>query len=143
MISLYTTPSCTSCRKAKAWLKANDLPFEERNIFSKPLTSKELLEILVLCENGTEDIISTRSKIYEKLDVNFDDMKLEELLQLIESHPDLLRRPLILDGKKLQVGYNEDDIHRFIPRSVRKVMFREKRKQIFFFNYQNEYDKAK
>ncbi|MGL4482194.1 MAG: ArsC/Spx/MgsR family protein, partial [Lactococcus garvieae] len=33
----------------------------------------------------------------------------------------LLRRPLILDDKRLQVGYNEDDIRKFLPRSVRRV----------------------
>ena len=32
MIKVYTSPSCTSCRKAKAWLQANQLEFEEKNI---------------------------------------------------------------------------------------------------------------
>ncbi|MGH2117998.1 ArsC/Spx/MgsR family protein, partial [Aerococcus sp. L_32] len=32
-----------------------------------------------------------------------------------------LRRPIILDDKRLQVGYNEDEIRRFLPRSVRKL----------------------
>ncbi|PXA61306.1 ArsC/Spx/MgsR family protein, partial [Staphylococcus pseudintermedius] len=27
-----------------------------------------------------------------------------------------LRRPIILDNKRLQVGYNEDEIRRFLPR---------------------------
>ena len=52
MISLYTTPSCTSCRKARAWLTENELPFKERNIFSDPLNSDELLEILSLTKTG-------------------------------------------------------------------------------------------
>jgi len=51
MISLYTTPSCTSCRKARAWLTENELPFKERNIFSDPLNSDELMEILSLTKN--------------------------------------------------------------------------------------------
>ena len=135
MISLYTTPSCTSCRKARAWLTENELPFKERNIFSDPLNSDELLEILSLTKNGTEDIISTRSKVYQKLAIDLDDLKLEELLALIEQYPNLLKRPIIVDGDKLQVGYNEDDIRKFVPRNIRIVIFKKRQKDLLLFNY--------
>ncbi|MDG0104400.1 hypothetical protein L0D10_23020, partial [Salmonella enterica subsp. enterica] len=46
---------------------------------------------------------------------------LHELVKIIEENRTLLRRPLILDDKRLQVGYNEDDIRKFLPRSVRRV----------------------
>ena len=46
MVDLYVSPSCTSCRKARAWLEKHDIPFKERNIFSEPLTKKEILKIL-------------------------------------------------------------------------------------------------
>ncbi len=42
MIKVYTSPSCTSCRKARAWLQANQLEFEEKNIFAEPLTESEI-----------------------------------------------------------------------------------------------------
>lgn len=29
MINLYVSSSCTSCRKARAWLKKRDIPFKE------------------------------------------------------------------------------------------------------------------
>ena len=59
MISLYTTPSCTSCRKARAWLTENELPFKERNIFSDPLNSDELLEILSLTKTDRRYYLNT------------------------------------------------------------------------------------
>lgn len=121
MIKLYVSASCTSCRKAKAWLKQNGLRFEERNIMSDPLTTDEIKEILSLTETGTDEIISTRSKVYEKLDIDFDELSLSELVDIIEEHPSLLRRPLIFDETKFQVGFNEDEIHQFIPREVRRV----------------------
>ena len=37
MVTLYTSPSCTSCRKAKTWLEEHEIPYKERNIFSEPL----------------------------------------------------------------------------------------------------------
>ena len=72
MITLFLSPSCTSCRKARAWLKKHDVPFKEHNIMTSPLSKQELTSILALTENGTDDIISTRSKIFQKLDVDVD-----------------------------------------------------------------------
>ncbi|GEL15741.1 transcriptional regulator SpxA [Pediococcus cellicola] len=125
MVTLYTSPSCTSCRKARAWLKENNIPFEERNIFSEPLTMDEIKSILRMTENGTEEIISKRSKVFQKLNINLDELPLQKLFDLIQKNPGLLRRPIILDEKRLQVGYNEDEIRRFLPRDVRAYELRE------------------
>lgn len=142
MISLYTTPSCTSCRKARAWLTENELPFKERNVFSDPLNSDELMEILSLTKNGTEDIISTRSKVYQKLDIDLEELKLEELLSLIEKYPNLLKRPIILDENKLQVGYNEEDIRKFVPRNLRKIIFKRRQTELLMFNYRQKQEEG-
>ena len=121
MVNLYISPSCTSCRKAKAWLKKHDIPFKERNIFSEPLTKDELMQILRMTENGTEEIISTRSRAFQQLKVNLDDLSIDQLLDLVEKNPSLLRRPIIMDDRLLQVGYHEDEIRRFLPRKVRRL----------------------
>lgn len=121
MIKLYISPSCTSCRQAKAWLTKHNLAFDERNILIQPLTKKEILNILRLTEDGTEEIISTRSKIFKKLNVNLDQLSIDQLLDLVVKHPSLLKRPIIMDNRRLQVGYNVEDIRRFLPRSVRKM----------------------
>lgn len=127
MVTLYTSPSCTSCRKARAWLKEHNIPYAERNIFSDPLSVDELKQILQMTEDGTEEIISTRSKVYQDLHVNIDDLSLKDLLDLVQSHPGLLRRPIIMDEKRLQVGYNEDEIRRFLPHEVRALELRRAR----------------
>ncbi|HCM90360.1 MULTISPECIES: transcriptional regulator SpxA [Vagococcus] len=121
MLKLYTSPSCTSCRKARAWLQEHQIPFVERNIFSEPLIQDELKEILRMTEDGTEEIISTRSKVFQKLDVDLDELSLPELLKLVQENPGLLRRPIMVDDKRLQVGFNEDEIRRFLPREVRAI----------------------
>ncbi|MEH7478649.1 transcriptional regulator SpxA, partial [Bacillus altitudinis] len=118
-------PSCTSCRKARAWLEEHNIPYQERNIFSEPLSIDEIKEILRMTEDGTDEIISTRSKVFQKLNVNVETMPLQQLYKLINEHPGLLRRPIILDEKRLQVGYNEDEIRRFLPRTVRTFQLRE------------------
>lgn len=121
MVTLYTSPSCTSCRKARAWLEENNITYKERNIFSEPLTIGEIKSILRMTEDGTEEIISTRSKVFQELNVDLDDLPLNELFDLIQDNPGLLRRPIMVDEKRLQVGYNEDEIRRFLPREVRAL----------------------
>src|SRR5699024_7502866 len=116
MVTLYTSPSCTSCRKAKAWLEEHEIEFKERNIFSEPLS--------------LDEIISTRSKVFQKLDVDIDKLPLKDLFELIQKNPGLLRRPIILDEKRLQVGYNEDEIRRFLPRTVRTFQLREAQRMV-------------
>ncbi|EAC9345732.1 Spx/MgsR family RNA polymerase-binding regulatory protein, partial [Listeria monocytogenes] len=120
----------------------NELPFKERNIFSDPLNSDELMEILSLTKNGTEDIISTRSKVYQKLDIDLEELKLEELLSLIEKYPNLLKRPIILDENKLQVGYNEEDIRKFVPRNLRKIIFKRRQTELLMFNYRQKQEEG-
>lgn len=121
MINLYVSSSCTSCRKARAWLKKHNIPFKERNIFSDPLSKEEIVNILRLTENGTEEIISTRSRAFQELHVDLDELSIDQLLDLVQNNPSLLRRPIIMDDRRLQVGYNDDEIRRFLPRKVRRL----------------------
>ncbi|WHK26085.1 transcriptional regulator SpxA [Enterococcus faecalis] len=125
MLTLYTSPSCTSCRKARAWLQEHEIPFKERNFFSEPLNIEELKAILIMTEDGTEEIISTRSKVFQKLNMDLDELPLQDLLELVQENPGLLRRPIMIDEKRLQVGFNEDEIRRFLPRDVRQLELRQ------------------
>lgn len=122
MVTLYTTPSCTSCRKAKAWFEEHQIDYIERNILSEPLTVDEIKSILRLTEDGTNEIISTNSKTFHELNINLESLPLNEFYQLIIKHPKMLRRPIILDEKRLQVGYNEDEIRSFLPRRLRAFL---------------------
>ena len=49
------------------------------------------------------------------------------MLHLIEQYPSLLRRPIIIDAKRMQIGFNEDEIRAFLPRSYRKQELKEAR----------------
>lgn len=87
---------------------------------TSPLTTDELRHILSLTENGTDDIISTRSKIFQRLNIDVEELSISALIGLIEQNPSLLRRPIILDDKRMQIGFNEDEIRAFLPRGYRK-----------------------
>ncbi|MGI8304865.1 transcriptional regulator SpxA [Bacillus paranthracis] len=122
MVVLYTTASCGSCRKAKSWLEENQIDYTEKNIVSNSMTVDELKSILRLTEEGATEIISTRSKTFQDLNINIDELSLNEFYQLIIEHPLMLRRPIMLDEKRLQIGFNDEEIRKFLPRSVRTFL---------------------
>ncbi|GLO67846.1 Spx/MgsR family RNA polymerase-binding regulatory protein [Oceanobacillus kimchii] len=115
--------ACSSTRKAKQWFHKNGIDFEERNVIREPLTVNELQNILRMTVEGTDEIISTRSKIYKDLNLDIESLPLQELLEIIQEHPRLLRSPIMVDDKRLQVGYHEEDIRQFLPRQTREYQW--------------------
>lgn len=119
MIKIYTSPSCSSCRKVKKWFDENKIPYVAKSIFSPDFTKEDIKEMISKSENGTDDIISTRSKIFQERNIDFDEMTISELCAFILENPTVLKRPIIVDDHRLQVGYNEEEIRTFIPRARR------------------------
>ncbi|MBQ3001701.1 MAG: transcriptional regulator Spx [Bacilli bacterium] len=120
MIQIYTTPSCASCRKAKKWFDQYNIPYSEKNIFSIKLSKEDIFKMLANSENGFEDIISTRSKIFKEKQLDPDAMSVQSLVDFIIEYPSVLKRPIILNENELQVGYNNEDITIFLPKELRK-----------------------
>ena|SRR5699024_2258307 len=118
-IKLYGS-STASTRKARRWFEEQEIDFEYRDIIRKPLKKKEMQSILRLTEEGTKDIIATRSNVYKELEIDFESLSMNELYVLLNEHPRLLRQPIIVGGNKLQVGFDEYNIRQFISREERK-----------------------
>ncbi len=121
MIVIYTSPGCSSCRKVRAWLKERNLTYVEKNIFTTLLNEVEIKHLLERSENGTDDIISKRSKIMKNLKIDLDHLSINELIQFIQANPSILKRPIILNERVFQVGYDEEEIDAFVPQELRKI----------------------
>lgn len=119
MIQIYTTPSCASCRKAKKWFDQYKIQYSEKNIFSIKLSKEDIFRMLANSENGFDDIISTRSKVFKEKKLDPDSMSITELIDFIIENPSVLKRPIIINETELQVGYNNEDITIFLPRELR------------------------
>ncbi|MCY9375506.1 transcriptional regulator MgsR [Bacillus spizizenii] len=106
----YSYPSCTSCRKTKHWLKAHQIEFNERHLFRETPTVEELRYILSLTTEGIDEILATRSQTFKNLNLNIEEMTVNEVLELLVEKPKLLRRPILVDNKKLVIGYNPGEL---------------------------------
>lgn len=120
MVVIYTSHGCASCRKVKKWLKDNNVKFIEKNIFNTLLHTDEIKYLLKRSENGTEDIISKRSKIIQDNNINVEELATNDLCDFIVKNPSVLKRPIIISEKNLQVGYDEEEIDAFKAREISK-----------------------
>ena len=119
MIKIYVSPSCSSCKKVKQWFDEQKIPYEEKNILATPLKEEELKDILTKSENGTSDIISNRSKVIKEQKVDVEGMTISEMITFIRNNPTVLKRPIMVDDHRIQVGYNKEEITTFIPKARR------------------------
>ena len=113
MIVRYTSSGCGSCRKAKQWFKDKNIKYIEKNLFTTLLKEDELRFLLSRSENGTDDIISKRSKVIKDNNIDIDSMPLSELISFVQQNPSVLKRPIILNEKSMVVGYDESEIEIF------------------------------
>lgn len=129
MLILFTSPSCMSSRKAKAWLEEHGVTFKEKNLYRERLSIEEIKEMVRMTIDGVDEIIAKRSKVYQTLEVDFETLTMKKLYSIICENPKILRSPILLDKKRLLVGFDSEQIRCFLPRKV-KALYLEKLDQI-------------
>lgn len=115
MIKIYTSPFCSSCKKVKNYFKEKGIPVKNIDIIAGDLTVEDIYEILKKSDYGTEEIVSSRSKIFKEKRPDFNSMSVKQLAEFIVANPTILRRPIIVDDRKIQVGYDPDELTAFRP----------------------------
>ena len=115
MIRIFTSSSNNSSRKVATWLNEAGYPFIERRI-------KNLLE---LSKNGFDDLLSVRAfgKINKRNGYRYylENMTVNQLVRLMIEYPTLLKRPLLVKGKMLIVGYSDQKMRMLIPKESKRA----------------------
>lgn len=114
MLTFYWYPKCGTCQKAKKWLEAHQIQYNDIHIVENP-PSKETLEDLYK-KSGLElkKFFNTSGQKYRELGIK-DRIKTAsetELLELLASDGMLIKRPIVTDGKKVTVGFKEEEFEK-------------------------------
>ncbi|GGB45990.1 arsenate reductase family protein [Fictibacillus barbaricus] len=110
ILKVYEYPKCSTCQKAKKWLKENDVAFEPVHIVDNPPTKEELKNLIQLSGLEIKKFFNTSGMKYRELGMK-EKMKTateEELLELLASDGMLIKRPIATDGKQVTVGFKEE-----------------------------------
>lgn len=101
---LYSKAGCTSCIKARQYLLKQGIAFTERDMFKHPLDKLELTAIVE--QQPVSELFSSRSPSAKALGLLDRPHTDEELLAHMLEEPRLIRRPLLVAGDKVVVGFN-------------------------------------
>ncbi len=116
MLKVYTSYNCSSCKKVMQWLEETGIGYDEYNFFSRGLDESEVMNILKYAHNGFEDVISERSKVFQRYKDEIAEMKTPDLINFIIDNPAVLKRPLLVDEvtERIQVGYNLSELEELL-----------------------------
>lgn len=121
MLKIYTVSSNQETKEAESWLYAHRIKFVEIDILTELISSEEILQIVSLTENGIEEIISTETRAFTRLDIDPNGLGLEDFMELIEENATLLKVPLMLNEKHLQVGFDKEKMQKFLDKPSKKI----------------------
>lgn len=122
MIKVYYDKRGTSSRRALAWFKKYNIEVEKINICD--IQKKDLIQMLSFSNEGIPEILkrSTKSSLETKQKIAFlMGLPLEQGYRFLTCHPEVLQTPIIIDRGKYLVGYNEEEIRKFLPKAYRQV----------------------
>lgn len=104
-------PPCSTCQKAKKWLDGHCLSYDERNIKTERPSAEELRLWADKSGLPLKRFFNTSGMIYRDLGLKdrLATMTREEQLQLLASDGMLVKRPLVIDGDRILVGFREKE----------------------------------
>jgi len=104
-------PKCSTCRKAKAFLEESGAVFETRDIKEEKPTYEELETWYRRSGLPLRRFFNTSGLQYRALELKerLPKMSEEEQLRLLATDGMLVKRPLLIDGDTVLVGFREAD----------------------------------
>ena len=99
-------PSCTTCRKARRFLEKRGVRLNVRDLTKNRLTVTELQKLIG--KHDHEEFLNPRSEIYRKKKMKDRPPSRREAVGMMAMNPDLIRRPVIVAGGHVVIGYDEN-----------------------------------
>lgn len=115
MIKLLHNNSCSKSRGVFDYLNKNNIEYELIDIVNEPLSALEISTILKKLGIGVQDLVRTNEKVFVE---NYEakDLSDDEILQLLEKHPELIQRPIVVKGSEAIIGRPLEKVKEFIEK---------------------------
>ena len=104
-------PKCTTCQKAKKWLEEQKIEYTERHIAENNPNYEELKEWHEKSGLPLKKFFNTSGLLYKEMQLKdkLVTMSEEEMLQLLATNGMLVKRPLVVSGGEVLVGFKESE----------------------------------
>lgn len=104
-------PKCSTCQKAKKWLDAQGVDYEERHIKEQRPTKEELTAWHEKSGLDIKRFFNTSGLLYKEMHVKdrLPEMTLSEKYELLAGDGMLVKRPVLVTEDTVLVGFKEAD----------------------------------
>ena len=102
MIKMYGIKNCDTIKKAQKFLDSHGVEFEFIDFRQSPINESTLQSFIDVL--GWDKLVNKRSTTYRNFN---DDEKLNITLALTLKNPTLIKRPILVIGNEIRVGFNE------------------------------------
>ena len=111
MVTLIWYPKCSTCKKAKNWLDEHKIIYMERHIVEEHPTKEELTSWYQNNSYELKKFFNTRGNLYKEMGLKnrILGMTEEQQLDLLSTNGMLIRRPLIISGQEILIGFKEKE----------------------------------
>ena len=102
-------PPCSTCKKAKKWLEDQGIAYTARHIKEQNPTYEELKSWYEKSGLPLKKFFNTSGLVYKSLELKdkLPAMTEEEQLRLLATDGMLVKRPLLVHGDRVLVGFKE------------------------------------
>ena len=100
---------CSTCQKAKKWLDEQDIKYTERHIVDNNPSYEELKEWYNKSGLPLKRFFNTSGLLYKEMQLKdkLPTMNEEEQLKLLATNGMLVKRPLVVNGDMVLIGFKE------------------------------------
>jgi arsenate reductase len=106
----YWYPKCSTCVKAYKHLKEMNVELDVKHIVEQTPTKEEMKMYIELYAQGIKPFFNTSGKLYKEMNMKekVGTMNVDEAAELLSSHGMLVKRPLLVNGNQIIVGYKKE-----------------------------------
>ena len=109
-VKFLQKPTCTTCRKARNFMEKRGFQLYFRDLAKDKLTAEELEKLIG--NRDYTDFLNTRNELFRRKKMKENPPTRKEAVQLMAKEPNLIRRPVIVAGGRVVVGFDPDGIAR-------------------------------
>ena len=102
-------PKCSTCQKAKKWLDEQNIEYTQRHIAEDNPSYEELKEWYGKSGLPLKKFFNTSGMLYKEMQLKdkLPAMSEEEQLELLAGNGMLVKRPIVIKGNTVLVGFKE------------------------------------
>ena len=104
-------PKCSTCKKAKKWLDEHGFDYEDRHIVESNPSAREIRSWQEQSGLPARRFFNTSGMLYREMGLSkkLPAMSESEMFALLETDGMLVKRPILVDGETVLVGFREPE----------------------------------